>query len=125
MALSNLLSFEDWDGIGDDLIGIAEIDIEDRWFSKEWRKLDPKPVEVVPIYNSRSTAPYGHISLWIDMNSQTDARNYPLIDISLPPPEKWQLRVIIWKAWDVVCMDEVTSQNDLFVRCKLDVPSKL
>jgi hypothetical protein len=26
-------------GIGDDLMGITTIDIEDRWFSKEWRKL--------------------------------------------------------------------------------------
>jgi Ca2+-dependent lipid-binding protein len=29
----------DWDGIGDDFIGSTVIDIEDRWFCKEWRKL--------------------------------------------------------------------------------------
>ena len=35
----------DWDGIGDDFIGNTVIDIEDRWFCKEWRKLEKKPLE--------------------------------------------------------------------------------
>jgi len=35
----------DWDGIGDDTIGKTEIDIEDRWFTKEWRKITLKPLE--------------------------------------------------------------------------------
>eukprot|EP00494_Astrolonche_serrata_P002403 UN02409 len=34
----------------------------------------------------------------------------------------WQFRVIIWKAENVVIKDETTNQNDLFVRCKLDMP---
>ena len=29
----------DWDGLGDDFMGSTVIDIEDRWFCKEWRAL--------------------------------------------------------------------------------------
>ena len=32
----------DWDGIGDDLVGQTEIDIEDRWFSSNWRRMKIK-----------------------------------------------------------------------------------
>ena len=49
------------------------------------------------------------------MYDQTEAKDHPLIDIMLPPPQKWQLRVIIWKADNVVCKDEVRKNLLLFV----------
>ena len=40
-----------------------------------------------------------------------------MIDISPPPPEEYEVRVIVWKTKEVVAMDEWTNMNDLF--CKV------
>eukprot|EP01084_Bolivina_argentea_P113163 201741_1 len=39
----------DYDGIGDDLIGITRIDIEDRWYSKKWRNLKYFKNNIMPL----------------------------------------------------------------------------
>jgi len=109
----------DWDGIGDDLVGVTMIDIEDRWFSRDWRRLRVKPLEERTLWNPRSQASYGKLRLWVDLFNQDEARNLPMTDISLPPKEKFEMRLIVWKAKDVVIKDELTDQNDLRVTCKL------
>eukprot|EP00494_Astrolonche_serrata_P024733 UN24993 len=109
----------DWDGIGDDMIGGCSIDIEDRWFSKAWRKLDKtsRPVEWKPLFNPKNQKqPYGKLKFWLDMWTMNEARDNPIQDIALPPIEKWQLRIVVWNAKNCVIKDEITGQNDLFVR---------
>merc|ERR1711933_148578 len=73
----------DWDGIGDDLVGKTIIDIEDRWFSKVWRRLKVKPLEERTLHNPRSSASYGKLRLWLDMCTKDEARNIPITDISI------------------------------------------
>jgi hypothetical protein len=109
----------DYDGIGDDLIGITIIDIEDRWFSRDWRRLRMKPLERRQLANPRSRASYGNIKCWVDMMTKDDARSVPMVDISLPPVQKFELRLIVWDAKDVVIKDTLTDQNDLRLTCKL------
>jgi len=111
----------DYDGIGDDLVGETVIDIEDRWFSKEWRRLKVKPLEERTLRNPRSTASYGKLRCWLELYSKDEARNEPIIDISLPDPCKFEMRLIVWKAKEVVIKDEFTDQNDLRVTSKLKV----
>eukprot|EP00485_Elphidium_margaritaceum_P004276 CAMPEP_0202695866 /NCGR_PEP_ID=MMETSP1385-20130828/9321_1 /ASSEMBLY_ACC=CAM_ASM_000861 /TAXON_ID=933848 /ORGANISM="Elphidium margaritaceum" /LENGTH=1764 /DNA_ID=CAMNT_0049351945 /DNA_START=35 /DNA_END=5329 /DNA_ORIENTATION=- len=115
----------DWDGIGDDLVGRTVIDIEDRWFSKVWRRLKVRPLEERTLRNPRSAASFGKLRMWIDLYTKDEARNIPLVDISLPPKQHYEFRLIMWKAKDVVIKDELTDQNDLRVTVKVTVDEKL
>jgi len=108
----------DWDGIGDDLVGTTEIDIENLWFSKNWRRIRLKPLEERTLHNPRSSAPYGKLSLWVDLLAKDETRNQPMIDISFPPPQSFEFRCIIWKAENVPIKDELTDQNDLRTTCE-------
>lgn len=111
----------DWDGIGDDLIGITYIDIEDRWYSKNWRKLNPKPTEERTLNNPRSAAPYGTVKLWLDMFDQSDSRINEIVDITPPPKEDFEMRIICWKARECRICDEITNQNDLYAIVHFDM----
>eukprot|EP00455_Lapot_gusevi_P005654 TRINITY_DN1241_c0_g1_i9.p2 TRINITY_DN1241_c0_g1~~TRINITY_DN1241_c0_g1_i9.p2 ORF type:complete len:435 (-),score=156.41 TRINITY_DN1241_c0_g1_i9:61-1365(-) len=112
----------DWDGIGDDLIGSTVIDLEDRWFSKSWRKLKHKPIERRTLHAPSSSAPQGKLSMFIDILTADEAKRNPLIHIKPPAPEPYELRVIVWGCREVTIKDEFTEQNDLYVTGQLDVP---
>jgi len=108
----------DWDGIGDDLIGTTYIDIEDRWFSKAWRKLMLKPVEIRTLRSTTSTASQGKVALWVELLTAEDSKKFPMINIKPPPPEEYECRVIVWGCRDVTIKDTITNQNDLFITCQ-------
>jgi len=116
----------DWDGIGDDFIGQCEIDIEDRWFSKSWRKIkSPRPCEWKPLMNQKSKQPFGHLEFWLDMWTMNEARTNPLQEIALPPIEKWELRIVVWDAKNCAIKDEITNMNDLFITIQPNLPRNL
>ena len=61
-----VLSIECWDYDGfkwPDLIGYTKIDVEDRFFHKQWasRYPDIKPIEERTLFNDKSSAPQGVI----------------------------------------------------------------
>ncbi|OQR97039.1 hypothetical protein THRCLA_07103 [Thraustotheca clavata] len=115
---------------GDDLIGSTKLDLEDRFFDKNWQKMGrdfqtterwgPKPVEQRTLLIPTSKAPMGQLRLWVDILTPKEAANYPLVDIAMPPAQHFELRVVIWKTKEVPSFDEITDMNDLFVRCSLE-----
>jgi len=105
----------DWDGIGDDLIGSTTIDIEDRWFSKEWRKLSLKPLERRTLRTKSSRRSQGKLELWVELMPPELAKKTPMWDIKPPPPEPYELRLIIWGVREITIKDLTTNQNDLFL----------
>lgn len=48
---------------------------------------------------------------WVDILEPAEALTFPADDIGLPPPKKFEVRVIIWSAKDVVSMDTITKMN--------------
>jgi len=97
-ALMNIkvVDYDDFGKLSDDLIGSTTIDLEDRVFSQRWKDDLSKcaPVETRNLYSPLSRHPQGVLEMWVDIFPADDV---PLaIDISPPPPQKWELRVIVW-----------------------------
>jgi len=129
-----------WDAdlIGtDDLIGKTTIDLEDRWFDGRWQKLgeenikmpgsdpnDPtkvrwqtKPIERRSIYVPSKTMGQGVIEMWVDIMKPEVSSAFPPDDVSLPPKQIFEVRVVIWKAKNVPPQDTLEGMSDLFVKC--------
>jgi hypothetical protein len=97
----------DYDGIKDDLVGVTRIDVEDRWFSNEWKNVEIKPLERRTLKNFASQAPQGKIELWLEILSPQEAKINPLLDLKPPSPMEYELRVIVWETKNVVIKDLV------------------
>lgn len=135
MPGASQLKLQAWDHdiIGyDDLIGQTIIDLEDRWFSKQWsqlglgyqseklERLALKPLERRSLWTPLSSSSQGTLGLWLDIVDSTDAKRFPPCNITPPPKEEWELRVIVWKCKEMAAEDVITDMNDLFVKCWLD-----
>lgn len=112
----------DWDGIGDDLIGFTSIDIENRWFCKDWRDLKTKPAEWRTLRNATSSHSQGKLLMWIDIIDPTQAKVEPMINIAPAPCENYELRVVVYGCEEVTIKDTLTDMNDLYVTGMLDLP---
>lgn len=131
------ISLMDHDFIGgDDLIGKTTIDLEDRWFDARWQKMgeenvqlpgsDPKdptkvrwqtkPIERRSLYVPSQSMPQGVLEMWLDIMKPEVATAFPPDDVSLPPTQMFEVRVVIWKCKDVPPMD-IGGMSDLFVKC--------
>ncbi|MES1915775.1 MAG: hypothetical protein MHM6MM_007676, partial [Cercozoa sp. M6MM] len=111
----------DWDGIGDDYVGGTVIDVEDRWFARKWRLADKKPLECRTLHAPSSSFAQGKLDLWVDILTAEEAKRSPILDISPPPPQPYELRVIIWGCKDVAIKDTITDMNDLYVTGQLEL----
>ena len=131
----------DYDTFGtDDMIGRTVIDLEDRWFDDRWQKLgsdtktdatpaEPggmvrwaaKPLELREIHQPPNTSlAHGRLETWVDILLPSEATAFPPDDVSLPPIATFEVRVIIWKAKDVVSMDSLTNMNDTYVKAVIE-----
>lgn len=111
---------------GDDFVGATLLDLEDRWFSSKWQQLGAtgdsyekrKPLEVRPLFAPSSTLPQGNLRLWVDILTPHEIKKVAPLDISLPPIQKFEVRVIVYKAKNVTPGD-FTDLSDLLVKCWL------
>ncbi len=109
-------------GAADDtrLIGETVIDLEDRWFCKDWRDVKYKPREVRDLVNEDAFpgVSQGKLSLFIDMVDQNKAEENPIEDIQvLGKTLNMEMRVIVWNTRDTAPKDSYTS--DVYVSCEM------
>jgi len=109
MPGDHTLEIEVWDEdfIGDDLIGKARIDVEDRWYSRAWYEypiefLKKRPKELVPLWSPLAGTSRGRLELWIDTLNEDEYRGIPAEKLEPPRGEPWELRVVAWKVTDIV-----------------------
>lgn len=57
----------------------------------------------------------GVLECWVEIFSQQDMQLYPVIDISAPRKQKFELRVVVWDAVEMKPMDTIGDMNDLYV----------
>jgi hypothetical protein len=81
----------------DDLIGSTTIDLENRVFNPEWVGMTLKPIERRTLRLPASPLSQGKVEMWVDILTNAEAKKLPMIDIKPPPPQKFELRVVVWE----------------------------
>ena len=107
---------------GDDLIGRTTIDLDDRFFSPEWRSIKNKPIEYRELYHESTQLAQGTITCWLDIierKSKSNMQQDKKWDNSPEPTREYQLRVAVYEASGVKTADVIEGTSDVFVKAWL------
>eukprot|EP00656_Telonema_subtile_P053724 TRINITY_DN7845_c0_g2_i4.p1 TRINITY_DN7845_c0_g2~~TRINITY_DN7845_c0_g2_i4.p1 ORF type:complete len:1170 (+),score=289.91 TRINITY_DN7845_c0_g2_i4:179-3688(+) len=128
MPGDHTLTIEIWDNnlMGNDLIGKAKVDLEDRHFTRSWwdkdiSELKWRPKEWLPLWSTSSGLPQGRVEVWIDLLDDKEAGQVPIIPLNPPKGNPWELRVVCWKVTDLNFRDK--TGVDLFCSGLLEFKS--
>jgi hypothetical protein len=107
--------------MGDTLIGITMIDLEDRWYNPTWQNTkanrrfikefrtltdmvnDSKSSMVANAvtnssnYAQTASPARGKLELWVEMYTPREVVDAKIADIRLPRSDEWELRLVIWE----------------------------
>ena len=103
----------------DELIGYTEIDIEDRFFDKNWRNLKYKPIETRKFLHDDIKGVQASMTMWLEIFVENDRTKIPIWDISPPPKKEMELRLIVWETRDIPNLD-VEETSDIYVSAFVD-----
>jgi Ca2+-dependent lipid-binding protein len=105
---------------GDDLIGTSKLDLDDRFFNKEWCAIENKPIEFRDLFHPTSTITQGVIKCWVEIFSMANkSSSAPALDITPEPIKEYEMRFIIWKTKEIEMMD-FEGTSDVYCRTFLD-----
>ena len=107
------------------LIGASTIDLEDRWYSHDWRTVlaARKPVEHRALFHAGhrgGRAPVGFLTCVVEVMKATDAPKRPAESLARPPRAPYEVRILIYKVEDVPNENMLDPLLDMFVRCSLN-----
>ena len=134
----SIMDKDEFGKMSDDLIGSTLIDLEDRLFDARWiewgqenlvtannpyDKSKPqtprwatKPIETRLLYSPSSKVPQGNLECWIDIMKPEVALAFPPENITLPPKQMFEVRVVVWKCKNVPAQDSFENMSDLFIK---------
>ena len=118
------LAIQVWDHndlFSDEKIGTTKIDLEDRFFNETWKSIVDKPIEIRKLLIKSCKHSQGSIRLWVEIHPSNNIP--PPWDLSPKPPEKLEMRLIIWKCEDVPNQD-IEGVSDLYVVANLNDTGK-
>jgi len=91
----------------DDVVGATNIDLEDRVYSPMYTHNEigaggaRPPLEWRSLYKPEFVTPTGTLEMWCEILKPEKALETPMLDIKPPAPQKWELRIIVWKLEEV------------------------
>ena len=105
------LHVEVWDFqlLSETLVGTTIIDLEDRYFSQQWKEMQltgELPREVRPLVNPANANAQGFIMVKVEILEKRYAIANPIVPIEPPHTDMYELRIIVWDAVDVKARDE-------------------
>ena len=101
-----LIQLWDYDMLfGDELIGETRLDLEDRYFSADWKAALDKPVEYRKLSHPSTEIPQGFVKLWAEIIPINDLKNAKTYDISQKPADEYEVRVCIFNSEGLPMMD--------------------
>ena len=106
---------------GDDMIGVTKLDLDDRFYNKQWSGIESKPIEYRNLHHHTTAISQGVIKMWceVDQKDSKKAGDGPM-DITPEPVREFEMRLIIWKTKDIEMMD-FEGTSDVYVRSFMDV----
>jgi hypothetical protein len=105
---------------GDDFIGKTKLDLDDRFFNKEWKGIENKPIEYRDLYHPTSSISQGVIKMWCEIDALANKKSsLPPRDITPEPSREFEMRFIIWGAKDIPQMD-IEGTSDAYFKSYVD-----
>ena len=100
--------------VTDTMIGRTYVDLEDRWFDRDWRRL--RDIQQVPkehrvLLNDYSLVSQGKMEMWVEMYEPKKAIDVPLVSIESPQVTEWELRLVVWETRKVPKVSDKRSTN--------------
>jgi hypothetical protein len=78
-----------------------------------------KPIEKRILYHPDLEGPQGWVSLWVEVFEKSERRKIDRLDISPPPVQELEMRLIVWETEDTPCAD-IEDMSDYYVSCFVD-----
>eukprot|EP01068_Selenidium_serpulae_P004197 Selendium_serpulae@DN3452_c0_g1_i1.p1 len=111
----------------DTWIGSTVVELEDRWFSKEWRIMmnnGKVPLEYRKLKQSKDSAnTVGTLEMWIEMLDLADEAEFPRTELKPPLPTELELRLVMWGARSLSFANLGKESVDAKIKCTLDCSS--
>eukprot|EP00382_Lankesteria_abbotti_P000584 CAMPEP_0113854392 /NCGR_PEP_ID=MMETSP0372-20130328/7288_1 /TAXON_ID=340204 /ORGANISM="Lankesteria abbotti" /LENGTH=1178 /DNA_ID=CAMNT_0000827543 /DNA_START=553 /DNA_END=4087 /DNA_ORIENTATION=- /assembly_acc=CAM_ASM_000359 len=111
----------------DTFIGKTVVDLEERWFSKEWQRMMGKnkvPIEYRTLYaDEDATTITGTLEMWLELMSPTRAAEVPRFELKESMPTEVELRIILWGARSLSFTGLGKNSVDALVTTNLDCAS--
>jgi hypothetical protein len=119
-----MLTINAWDHdmlFGDELIGTTTLDLEDRYFLPHWKAIKNKPIEYRQLHHPSSAVSQGVVKMWVEINPAKckPEEQAVVYDISLKPPEEFEVRFVVFDTKEIKMMD-AGGTTDCFFRAFFD-----